>query len=91
MNKILPITKAREELPTLVANAKNLLSRYTITVNGVPEAVIISSNEYESLIETLDILSEPRALVEIKKTESELKHGRYVTLDELKAELGIAI
>jgi len=49
----------------------------------------MSHEEHESLMETLDILSEPGALDEIKKSERELKQGKYVTLEELKDELGI--
>src|SRR3972149_12187666 len=89
MIKILPITKAREELPKIVNQAKRLFRKYVITVNGVPQAVLMSHEEHESLMETLDILSEPGALDEIKKSERELKQGKYVTLEELKDELGI--
>ncbi len=89
MLKILPITKAREDLPKIVGRAKRLLRKYVITVNGVPEAVLMSHDEYESLMETLDILSEPGALDDIKKAQKELKKGKYVTLEELKLELGI--
>ena len=49
----------------------------------------MSDDEHESLMETLDILSQPGALKEIRKAEKELKEGKYVTLEELKAELGI--
>ena len=90
MIKILPITKAREELPKIVDHANRLFRKYVITVNGVPQAVIMSHEEHESLMETLDILSEPGVLDEIKKSEKELKQGKYVTLEELKDELGIA-
>ena len=89
MTKILPITKAREELTSIVDRAKRLLNTYIITVNGAPEAVVMSHDKYESLMETLDILSEPGALDDIKKAEGELKRGKYITLDELQEELGI--
>ncbi len=89
MTKILPITKAREDLTNIVNRAKRRLDDYIITVNGSPAAVIISRDEYESLKETLDILSEPGVLRDIKKAEKELKQGKYVTLEELKIELGI--
>ena len=56
MIKTLPITEAREKLTTLVDRAARLMEKYTITVKGKPKAVIISSEEYDSLQETLDIL-----------------------------------
>lgn len=85
--KILPITKIREDLPNIVDRANRLLSKYTITVNGEPKAVVMSYDEYESLQETLDILSDPNALKDIKKAEEEYDKGNYITWDELKKEL----
>jgi len=89
MTKVLPITKVREDLPNIISRTKRLLTKYVVTVNGIPEAVIMSHEEYESLIETLDILSEPGILQDLKKSEKELKSGKYVSLEELKSELGI--
>ena len=40
MIKTLSITKAREDLTSLVDNAKNKLDEYIIIVNGSPAAVI---------------------------------------------------
>ncbi len=87
--KILTISEAREKLTSLVANSSRLLEKYLITVNGKPGAVLMSHDEHESLMETLDILSQPGALKEIREAEKELKEGKYITLEELKVELGI--
>lgn len=89
MTKILPISKAREDFPKLVSNVKKLFNKYVITVNGTPEAVLMSTNEYDSLMETLEVLSDPDALNDIKMAQKELKQKKYVTLDELQSELGI--
>ena len=89
MIKTLPITKAREELTTLVDNAKKKLDEYVITVKGVPAAVLISAVEYESWKETMDILSDPGALKAIKRGEEDIKNGKFVTLEELKKELNV--
>lgn len=91
MIRILPISKAREDFPKIVGDAKKLLNKYVITVNGVPEAVLMSTDEYDSLMETIAILFDPNALGEIKKAQKELRQKKYVTLDELKVELGVTI
>ena len=85
--KILPITKIREDLPNIVDRANRLLAKYTVTVNGEPKAVVMSYDEYESLQETLDILSDPNALKDIKKAEKEFDEGKYQTWEEVKKEL----
>jgi len=87
MVKTLPITQAREELTTLVDNAKRKLTEYVITVNGTPAAVLISAAEYESWKETNEILSDPGLMKAIKQGEEDIKKGDYVTWEELKKEL----
>ncbi len=87
MIKTLPITKARNDLPTLVNNAARKLDEYVITVNGIPQAVLMSAAEYDSWRETEEILADPKAMAEIKKAEEDIEAGRYVTLEQLKKEL----
>lgn len=88
MTKTLPITKIREDLPNIVDRANRLMEKYVITVNGETKAILMSLDEYESLQETLDILSEPGALKEIKRAEEELDNGRGQPWNEVKKELG---
>jgi len=45
------------------------MEKYLITVNGKTKAVVMSADEYGSLQETLDILSEPGVLDNIKQAE----------------------
>jgi len=84
----LPITKARENLTSLVDNAKKKLDEYIITVNGSPAAVIISAAEYESWKETNEIMSDPGLMKAIKQGEKEIKEGKGIPWEEVKKELG---
>lgn len=87
MTKTLPITKAREDLTTLVENANKRLDEYIITVNGTPAAVLMSISEYESWKETNEILADPQLMKAIKEGERDLENGDYISLEELKKEL----
>ena len=87
MIKTLPITKARNELPNLVDRADRRLYEYVITVNGVPKAVIMSAAEYDSWIETNEILSDPELMKGIKEGEEDFKKGNFVTFEQFKKEL----
>ncbi|OGK51803.1 hypothetical protein A3B02_01840 [Candidatus Roizmanbacteria bacterium RIFCSPLOWO2_01_FULL_42_14] len=87
MTKTLPITQARDELTSLVHNAKNKLAEYVITVNGSPAAVIISANEYASWKETNEILSDTELMRAIKEGEKDMKRDDYITLEDLKKQL----
>jgi antitoxin YefM len=91
MTKTLPITKAREQLTTLVEKADKLLNEYVITVNGLPAAALISASEYESWKETLDILSDRNLVKAIKEGERDLKKGKFVTFEQLKKELKLRV
>lgn len=88
MINTLPITKAREELPTLVDNADKKLDEYIITVNGSPAAVLMSIKEYESWKETVDILSDSKLMKSIKDSEKEINVGKGIAWTEAKKQLG---
>lgn len=89
MTHTLSITKAREELPALVENAKKKRSQYLITVNGIPAAVLMSADEYESWQETNDILSDPKLVKAIKRGEKELEEGKGIPWEKVKKELDL--
>ena len=91
MIKTLPITKAREELTTLVDKANKLLDEYIITVNGSPAAVLMSVQEYESWKETTEIMSDPKLMKAIKQGEEDIKKGRVYDWEDVKKELGLDV
>ncbi len=87
MTKYVTTTRARKNLSSLVQNAKKRMDEYIITVNGLPAAVLMSIDEYESWQETNEIMSDPGLVKAIKEGEGDLKRGRYVTLEQLKKNL----
>ena len=91
MIQTLPITKAREELTSLVENAKKRLDEYVITVNGTPAAVIISAAEYESWKETNEILADKKLMKAIKQGEEDIKAGRVYDWEDVKKELKLNV
>jgi len=88
MIQTLSITKAREDLTTLVENAAKRFDEYIITVNGSPAAVLMSVAEYESWKETNEILSDPGLMKAIKEGEKEIEEGKGIPWEEVKEELG---
>ena len=85
MTKTLSITKARDELTTLVDRADRMLDEYIITVNGSPAAAIISAAEYDSWKETNEILNDKQLMKSIKKSEKEFKEGKWEDWEDKKA------
>ena len=91
MTHTLPITKARENLTTLVDNANKRFEEYIITVNGSPAAVLISAAEYESWKETNEIMANPALLNAIKEGEKDMQNGNFVTFEQLKKDLNLHV
>jgi len=82
------ITEARKRIFEIAEEVQKPDKYFTLTENGRPKAVLMSAEEFDSIMETIDILSDPNALESIKKAEDEYKKGEYQTWDEFKKEIG---
>jgi prevent-host-death family protein len=78
--RTLPISKAKDQLSELVDAAATTREQVTITKNGSPAAVLIGTDEWEELQETLFWLSQPRVKDDIAAAEQDRQAGRL--LDE---------
>ena len=67
-----PLTEVRERLSEVVDEVLTEGTEMTITKHGRPVAVILGIDEYESLIETLNILSDPDTMTAIGEGLAEL-------------------
>lgn len=86
-SKNLTITETRKKLFEIVEKVQMPGTSYVITERGNPKAVLLSFDEYESLIETLDILQEdPNLTQEINKAHKEFERGEYYFLEERNGE-----
>ena len=92
MNNIyLPITEMRKKLFEVTEQAKIPGRIFRITQNGIPSVALISSEELDSLYETLEILSEdPNILKEIKSSKKEFRDKKVVSWNEVKNKYGIS-
>lgn len=85
---ILPATEARTKFFKILDDIDEPNKTYTITLSGKPKAVIIPFDEYESWVETLEILRDTSLMKEIKKAKKEFERGEYVTLNQVLEEEG---
>ncbi len=75
-----PLTEARNRLSEIVDEVISTGADRVITKHGRPAAVLIGYEEYESLLETLNILSDPATMVAIAEAERDLAAGNLVDL-----------
>ncbi len=57
-----------------------------MTKNGTPKAVLMSVEEFESWVETMEFLSNPKAVKALKQGLKEAKAGKVVSFRDAFAE-----
>jgi antitoxin YefM len=67
-----PSTELRETLSDVLDDVDATGAEYTITRHGRPIAVVLSYDEYESMIETLNILSDAETMAAIAEGDEDL-------------------
>ena len=88
MIKTVSLRELRPELPKIIARIDGKLDRYVVTKRGKPVVVMLSVEDYEALVETLDILAEPKAMAGLRKGEEDIRRGRTRSWAEIKASVG---
>lgn len=88
MTITVPLTELRPKLPKIMDRLSKYFDRCIVTRHGKPEAVILAEEDYESLLETLDILSDQKLMKDIKKAQGELKRGKGIAWKKVKQKLG---
>lgn len=82
----LPLAEIKKRLSEVVDGVEHRHDRVVLTRNGRPAAVIMSPDDLEALEETLDLLSDPKAMREIRRAERAIEAGEVLSGDELRAK-----
>jgi prevent-host-death family protein len=86
MSDTLPLAQVKAKLSEMVDRVEHTHDRITVTRNGRPAAVLISPDELDSLEDTLDLLSDPEAMAQLRESRASVEAGDFVTSDELRAK-----
>lgn len=70
-NKVLPVTDARKKLYALIKACDDRAWTFVITSEGRAVARLVGEQEYESLMETLEVLSDKK---QVERLTNALKH-----------------
>jgi antitoxin YefM len=82
-----PLSEAKTHLARLLTDVEDLGEAVTITRSGRPAGVLLGIEEYEGLLETLEILADPELAKAVGKGLSEAARGDTVSHKELWSEL----
>ncbi len=88
MTITITLTKLRPKLPQIMDRLSKYFDRYVVTRHGKPEAVLLAEEDYEGLLETLDILSDQKLMKDIRKAEDDLRKGKGIPWEKVKRKLG---
>jgi prevent-host-death family protein len=77
MSKTISLKEARNRFSTIVEKVGRLSERYVVTKNGTPKAVVMSADEFESWMETLELLANPKAVKALEQGLKEAKAGKF--------------
>ena len=74
------LSEAKARLARLLRDVEELGERVVITRSGRPSGVLLSLDEYEGLLETLEILADPELASSVRQGLDDVDEGRI--LDE---------
>lgn len=80
----LTVSEAKTHLPELIRKADKRYEAFVITKNGLPKAVLMSYDELEGLLETIDITRDKRLVRSLRKSLKEADIGKVVPFSKIK-------
>lgn len=84
---VLSLADARASLSKHIDSATRTHERFEITRNGARVAVLLSAEDYDSLVETVDILSSPDEVASLRTAIAELESGNVSSADEVRVAM----
>ena len=85
--KDLPITTARDELTSLPDRLSETHETVTVNRRGKPVLAILSWEEYEALVETLEIMADEDLMAALRQSLKEAKQGKLIPWERVRRTL----
>lgn len=81
--KFFSMAEARAKLAKIIDSAEHDHERVVITRNGEPAAILLGIDDYEFMMDEIDIYSDPTLKRELDEADAELAAGRWMSLEEV--------
>lgn len=95
LKNTISITEARKRFFDIADEVQKPNNFYTLTERGKPKVVIMSAEEYESMIETMEVErifpDLDKDIAETKKAFRTGEYKKWPTLDDLKKDWGFVL
>ncbi len=80
----LSLADARANLSRIIESAVTTHERFDVTRNGDRVAVLLSADDFDALLETVDILSRPEEVEAIRQGIDDLEASAVFSADEVR-------
>jgi antitoxin YefM len=87
----LAMAEARKQLPKLADALEKHpeIGAVKITRHGKPVLAVLSWDLYESVVETMEIMSDPEMMAAFRQGVKEMQEGKGIPWEQVKKELGL--
>ena len=79
VDRFVSVTEAKNKLLDLIRGLKSRQEIVAITRDGVPSAVLLSMDQFEGFIETIEILSDQKTMRALRRAMKQAKAGKWVS------------
>jgi len=79
VDQFVSVTEAKNRLLEIIRTLKKRHDVVAITRDGVPAAVLLSMDQFEGLMETIEILGDPKTMRSFRRSVRQAKAGRWMT------------
>ena len=80
----LSVAAARAQFSKLVESASTTHERFEVTRNGSRAAVLLGADDYDALLEMVDILADSETVAAIRAGLEDLETGHSASADEVR-------
>jgi len=85
IQKIIPVTKVKRQLLDIVKEMEQEDLTIAVTKNGEPVSVMMTVDRYASLMETIEILADPKIIKALAASKRDFKRGRVFSHNQVWA------
>ncbi|MBI4597358.1 MAG: type II toxin-antitoxin system Phd/YefM family antitoxin [Candidatus Omnitrophica bacterium] len=85
--KDMPMTEARAVLTSLPDTLSHSHETVAVTRRGKPVLAILPWEEYEALVETLEVMADEQLMASVRQGIRDIKQGKLIPWDAVKRKL----
>ena len=79
VDEFVSVSEAKNKLLSVIRRMKHKREIVAITRGGVPSAVLLSMDQYEGVMETIEILNDQKSMRSLRRSLKQVKSGQWVS------------